>query len=108
MTPRTELNDLLSRTRNLLCAIALMVLSLALLVVSMGVLFFSVFTTVFRVSLGVVDRMTMKVAVPGIEEAEESVHLIFPQDGRSPRGAHPIPSPFGNLAAAVRRARDKA
>jgi hypothetical protein len=70
-----------------------MVLSLALLVVSMGVLFFSVFTTVFRVSLGVIDRMTTKIAVPGIEEAEEAVHMIFPQDGRFPRGPNPFPSP---------------
>jgi hypothetical protein len=73
MTPRTEWNDLISRSRNLACAVATMVLSAALLAVSMGVLFCSVFITVFRVTRDVVDRTMTKIEVPELLRSGSSV-----------------------------------
>jgi len=82
MTPRTEWNDLISRSRNLVYAVATMALSAALLTVSMGVLFCSVFTTFFRVSRSLVDRTMTKIDVPellrsGSSERAGCVDLTF-------------------------------
>jgi hypothetical protein len=63
-TPRAEWNELISRSRKLANAAAMMVLTAALLAVTVGVLFCSVFTTVFRVFRGVIDRTLTSIEVP--------------------------------------------
>jgi hypothetical protein len=64
MTPITEFNDLLSRSRALFSAVLLVFITFALLLVSTGVLFFSVFITTFRTGRLIVEQMTARVAVP--------------------------------------------
>lgn len=86
MTPRTEWNELISRSRNLTCAVSMMVLSAAILTVSAGVLFCSVFTTVFRVFRGAVDRTMMKIAMPELLQSDPSDNAGY--------AASPAPQPL--------------
>jgi hypothetical protein len=64
MTPRTEFNDLIARSRALLDAVLLVLITFALLIVSAGVLFCSIWITVFRTGRMIADRTTARVAIP--------------------------------------------
>jgi hypothetical protein len=64
MNPKTEFNDLLSRSRNLFSAALLVFITFALLAVSVVTLFCTCWLTVFRTGRVIVEQMTTRVAVP--------------------------------------------
>ena len=72
MTPHTELQDLIVRSKRLRDAVLLLLITFALLIVAVGTLFCTVFITTFHTGAGILDRATVRAT----REKEAAIDVL--------------------------------